>query len=162
MSLSCRYPQIPKEAASQPATTYATSHLRDLKLRLITRCNMDMPASRTLRHAVAIEQQGETLSNVLPDKWIILAGLNWPTYNFTLGWRSSVVHAQNRVPAGGTPTSGYTLHDLTLTWLPQNNTLRGLRLDFGIDNLTDSDYRRHLSALRDPGRNYKLVASYQF
>jgi hemoglobin/transferrin/lactoferrin receptor protein len=105
---------------------------------------------------------GETLSNVLPDKWIILAGLNWPTYNFTLGWRSSVVHAQNRVPAGGTPTSGYTLHDLTLTWVPQNNTLRGLRLDFGIDNLTDSDYRRHLSALRDPGRNYKLVASYQF
>ena len=104
---------------------------------------------------------GEALSNVLPNRWIIQAGLNWPNYNLTLGWRSSVIHAQNRVPTGGTPTPGYTLHDLTLTWLPQNS-LRGLQLDFGIDNLTDKDFRRHLSVLRDPGRNYKLAVSYQF
>lgn len=84
------------------------------------------------------------------------------TYDLSLGWRSSIIEAQNRVPTGGTPTPGYTLHDLTLTWLPQNGSLKGVRLDFGIDNLTDKDYRRHLNVLRDPGRNYKLAVSYQF
>ncbi len=105
---------------------------------------------------------GGALSNVQPDKWIVLAGLNWPAYNLSLGWRSSIVDAQNRVPTGGTPTPGYTLHDLTLTWLPRDGTFRGLRFDFGIDNLTDKDYRRHLSVLRDPGRNYKISISHQF
>lgn len=105
---------------------------------------------------------GGVLSNVQPDKWIVLAGLNWPTYNLSLGWRSSIVSAQNRIPAKGTPTPGHTLHDLTLTWLPQGGTFKGIRLDFGIDNLTDKDYRRHLSVLKDPGRNYKFAVSYQF
>lgn len=105
---------------------------------------------------------GGVLSNVQPDRWIVMAGLNWPTYDLSLGWRSSIIEAQNRVPTGGTPTPGYTLHDLTLTWLPQNGSLKGVRLDFGIDNLTDKDYRRHLNVLRDPGRNYKLAVSYQF
>lgn len=105
---------------------------------------------------------GGPLSNVQPDKWIVLAGLNWPTYDLSMGWRSSIVSAQNRIPAGGTATPGYTLHDLTLTWMPQNGTFKGIRFDFGIDNLTDKDYRRHLTVLRDPGRNYKLMASYQF
>jgi len=105
---------------------------------------------------------GGVLSNVQPDKWIVMAGVNWPTYDLSLGWRSSIVSAQNRVPTGGTPTPGYTLHDLTLTWSPQNGPAKGFRLDFGIDNLTDKDYRRHLNVLKDPGRNYKLAVSYQF
>lgn len=105
---------------------------------------------------------GGVLSNVQPDKWIVLAGLKWPDYDLSLGWRSSIVSAQNRVPTGGTPTPGYTLHDLTLAWAPQNGPAKGFRIDFGIDNLTDKDYRRHLSVLKDPGRNYKLAVSYQF
>lgn len=68
--------------------------------------------------------------NVQPDRWIVMAGLNWPTYDLSLGWRSDIIEAQNRVPTGGTPTPGYTLHDLTLTWLPQNGSLKGVRLDF--------------------------------
>lgn len=105
---------------------------------------------------------GGPLSNVQPDRWIILAGINWPQQNLSLGWRTNIVDAQNRVPARGTPTPGYTVHDLTLTWLPQYWGLKGMRLDFGIDNLTDEDYRRHLSALKDPGRNYRLAVSWQF
>lgn len=105
---------------------------------------------------------GGVLSNVQPDKWIVLAGLTWPERALALGWRSSIVSAQNRIPTGGTPTPGYTLHDLTLSWAPQHGRYKGMRLDFGIDNLTDKDYRRHLSVLKDPGRNYKLAVSYQF
>lgn len=105
---------------------------------------------------------GGALSNVQPDRWIVRAGLNWPTYNLAFGWNSSIIEAQNRIPERGTATPGYTLHDLTLTWLPQQSTFRGLRVDFGVDNLTDKDFRRHLSVLRAPGRNYKLNVAYQF
>ena len=37
-----------------------------------------------------------------------------------------------------------------------------LRVDFGIDNVTDRTYRPHLSAINDPGRNVKILASYRF
>ncbi len=105
---------------------------------------------------------GGALSNVQPDRWIMLAGLNWPQQNLSFGWRTNIVDSQNRVPTDGTPTPGYTVHDLTVTWSPQHDGFKGIRIDFGIDNLTDKDYRRHLSALKDPGRNYKLAVSWQF
>ena len=105
---------------------------------------------------------GGHLSNVQPDRWTVRAGLNWPTQNITLGWRGSVVHAQNRVPTGGTPTPGYTIHNLLLAWVPQNGPLKNIRVDIGIDNLTDEDYRRHLSVLKAPGRSYKTSVSYRF
>lgn len=107
---------------------------------------------------------GGPLSNVQPDKWIIRTGLNWPTYNLSLGWRGSVVEAQNRVPTDGAiaPTPSYVTHDLMLAWVPQHGQFKNLRVDFGIDNITDEDFRRHLAILRDPGRNYKVAVRYQF
>jgi hemoglobin/transferrin/lactoferrin receptor protein len=105
---------------------------------------------------------GGYLSNVQPDRWTVRAGLNWPSKNITLGWRGSIVHAQNRVPVGGTPTPGYTIHNLLLAWVPQSGPLKNIRIDIGIDNLTDEDYRRHLSVLKAPGRSYKTSVNYRF
>jgi hemoglobin/transferrin/lactoferrin receptor protein len=40
---------------------------------------------------------------------------------------------------------------LYASWLPGSASLLGLRVDFGIDNLTDKAYRRHLSVLDEAG-----------
>jgi hemoglobin/transferrin/lactoferrin receptor protein len=80
----------------------------------------------------------------------------------TVGWRTQVVDAQNRIPVGGEATPSYTVHDLNLSWVPRQGAFEGLRIDAGIDNLSDVDYRSHLSALKAPGRNVRAALSYSF
>ncbi|MGH8547711.1 MAG: TonB-dependent receptor domain-containing protein, partial [Methylococcales bacterium] len=104
----------------------------------------------------------EPLSNVPADKWVIQAGLRYPRFDLTLGWRTRVVLDQNRIPSGGTPTGGYSVHDLKLSWAPTKGEFKDLRVDFGIDNLSDEDYRKHLSVIREPGRNFMTTVSYRF
>lgn len=105
---------------------------------------------------------GEPLSDIPADAWSLRAGLRFPAQHLTLNWRTQIVDAQDRVPAGGEPTDGYTVHDIGLSWVPRHASFKGLRIDAGIDNLTDVDYRQHLSVLKAPGRNVRAALSYSF
>jgi len=107
------------------------------------------------------QNNGEALSNIPADRWVLQAGLRYPEWGVSLGWRSSLVEAQNKIPTGGTSTAGYAIHDLSLAWR-STGKMRDLKVDFGIDNITDKDYRKHLSVLKSPGRNYKVSVSWQF
>jgi hemoglobin/transferrin/lactoferrin receptor protein len=71
-----------------------------------------------------------------------------------------IVDDQNRVPQGTSRTGGYTVYDLYAFWRPRLGLLKGLRVDFGIDNLTDRQYRRHLASLPEAGINPKASISY--
>ena len=104
----------------------------------------------------------EPLSDIPADAWVVRAGLRFPAQQLTVGWRTQIVADQNRIPEGGEPTDGYTVHDLSLNWIPHQGSLKGLRFDAGIANLTDVDYRQHLSVLKAPGRNVKVALSYLF
>lgn len=53
-------------------------------------------------------------------------------------------------------------HSLSGSLQTFDSSLKGLRFDFGIANLTDVDYRQHLSVLKAPGRNVKASLSYLF
>lgn len=108
------------------------------------------------------ETTGQPLSDIPADKWVLNADWKVPGQDLYLGLQTSIVDDQNRIPTTGTATPGYTLHDISLSWQPQGNGLDKLRVDFGIDNLTDRDYRKHLAVLREPGRNFKATVSYQF
>ena len=46
--------------------------------------------------------------------------------------------------------------------LKQVEVYLGLRVDFGIDNLSDKSYRRHLWLIDKAGPNFKVSASYRF
>ena len=37
-----------------------------------------------------------------------------------------------------------------------------LRFDLGIENLFEEDYERVFEGVSEPGRNFKIAASYQF
>jgi outer membrane receptor protein involved in Fe transport len=53
-----------------------------------------------------------------------------------------------------------TVYDLYAFRRPRLGLLKGLRVDFGIDNLTDRQYRRHLASLPEAGLNPKASISY--
>ncbi len=104
----------------------------------------------------------QPLASIPGDKVALTVGYQFPEWDIVIGGRSKFVAAQNRVPTGVSKTNGYALFDLFLSWQPSDGPLRGARFDFGIDNLTDKRYRDHLTPNLDPGRNFKLAASFQF
>jgi hemoglobin/transferrin/lactoferrin receptor protein len=93
--------------------------------------------------------------------------LPWP--DLRIGARVTHAADQDRVPPpasnGGVvvePTDGYTVADLFAVWEPTSETLKGLRVNVGVDNVTDRRYRRHLSLFDEVGRNAQIQVSYLF
>ncbi|WP_019625871.1 TonB-dependent hemoglobin/transferrin/lactoferrin family receptor [Thioalkalivibrio sp. ALJT] len=105
--------------------------------------------------------QGTPLGGMPADQVSLEAGTRALSPAWLLGGRMTAVRDQDRVPEDGTATPGYTLFDLFLSWHPQHFD-DALRVDLGVDNLTDRTYRNHLSALNSPGRNLRLQATYRF
>ncbi len=56
------------------------------------------------------------------------------------------------------------LTDLYASWSPGDEILgahlQGLRIDAGVDNVTDRDYAPYQAGVSAPGRNFKVLASY--
>lgn len=101
------------------------------------------------------------LAGIPADSFMLEGGVHLMNGQLTLGGRINQARSQDRVPEGSQPTDGYTVTDLFLTLRPAAARDR-LRVDVGIDNVTDRTYRPHLSAINDPGRNVKVLASYRF
>lgn len=103
------------------------------------------------------------LASVPADKLVISAGYSHAPWGVTFGGRARFVADQNNVPADGTlRTPGYSLYDVFASWQPEGGKLRGLRMDVAVENLTDRRYRGHLSAVVDPGVNFKFTTAFQF
>lgn len=103
------------------------------------------------------------LSSIPEDKGTLSFGYRWAELGLTAGWRSIYYAGQGRVPTGTEAVDGKkVLHDLYVSWVPVEENLDGLRVDFGIDNVFDKNYQRYLSELREAGRNFKLSASMKF
>lgn len=104
------------------------------------------------------ETADQPLASVPADTWVVRAGLTALPWNGRVTWRMTHAEPQDRVAPGGLTTDSYTVHDLLTTWQPTDK----LRLDFGIGNITDRDYRVHNSVIKAAGRNVKLGVTWQF
>ena len=81
----------------------------------------------------------------------------------TLGYRGEFASGQDEVSgAFAAPTPGYGVHSVFATWKPQRGALEGMDVRFGIDNITDKTFRRHLSSLDAEGRVVKLTVGHTF
>lgn len=105
---------------------------------------------------------GLPLTNVQPAKGVVNLGWRFSRLGLILGGRGRFVVRKDRVPEGVLETPGYSVYGLYASWLPTYAGLKGLRVDFAIDNLTDKAYRRYLSVIDEAGRNFKVSLTYQF
>lgn len=85
----------------------------------------------------------------------------------TTGLRVTHNANQDRIAAGQpliTTSDGSTVFDLYGSYTPAmpNSEIGSFRLDFGIDNLFDKNYRRQLQFLPEMGRNAKMTATWKF
>lgn len=116
----------------------------------------------------------QPLSSIPPRRGLLGIDYRYPPWGLTLGGRSQFVGDQERVPISddpfvtGTPTGGYTLFDMWAIVKPGTALLpdlpkswvQGLQVNLGVDNLTDRNYRRHLSGLPEAGINPKVSVWY--
>lgn len=118
---------------------------------------------------------GEDLGSLTPDRVALDVGVNLRKADARLGLRwqfaddfkRHAVGADNidgLTASGGLVVAeerdGYSVVDLYATWRPRIAQQR-LRIDLGIDNLTNEDYERVFQNVSEPGRNYKLAVSWQ-
>lgn len=114
------------------------------------------------------ETNNRPLLSIPQDKVILGLGGRYRPHNLTFGWRGKLLREQDRIPlvtaSGSTlpPTGGSFVQDIYVSWLPQDGYIAGTRVDFGIDNIFDVSYRRHLSSFVEEGINTKLTVSRQF
>jgi hemoglobin/transferrin/lactoferrin receptor protein len=107
------------------------------------------------------ETAGQPLATIPPRKGVLGLTYVYAPWDLTVGGRVQLVDSQKRVPEGVQATPGYTVYDIFASWPPRRRRwLEGLRLNVGIDNLTDKRYRRHLAAIPEAGINPKVSVSY--
>ncbi|OOF57340.1 TonB-dependent receptor domain-containing protein [Rodentibacter myodis] len=94
-------------------------------------------------------------------------GLNYyiPSTQIDLGWNTMYVRDFYTNAATSTRKEGYAVSNAYISWSPTQ--VKGLELTFGVDNIFNKAYKDHSTQYYnavdlDPGRNYKLSASYKF
>jgi hemoglobin/transferrin/lactoferrin receptor protein len=95
------------------------------------------------------------------------AGLRFFEGQLTLGARATFADVFNRTTLLDSPIidpaarrGGYTTWDLYATIAPRGFGLDGLRIDLGVDNVTDRQYQVVFANVKEWGRNYKGLISY--
>jgi len=74
-----------------------------------------------------------------------------------LGGRVTVASDFDEVNDPVEARDGYTVGDVYLVWQPSSGTLEGLRVDLGVDNISDADYQVIAAGVSEPGRNIKAA-----
>jgi len=110
------------------------------------------------------------LTSLPPDRFNAAFTLKLPEIDGRVGVRAEFADdfSKSYNPVTNDPSTevrdGYTVVDLFATWEPEDNALNGalngLRIDAGVDNVTDEDYERTFEGVSEPGRNVKFTVSY--
>lgn len=108
------------------------------------------------------EAADEPLDSIPADELALTVGTRLPAYDLELGWRSVFAARQDDLPAGEVETPGYGVHDVYARWTPGGGPLDGAEVQFGVENVFDKLYRRHLANDPAPGRTFTLTLAKLF
>ncbi|WP_300396001.1 TonB-dependent hemoglobin/transferrin/lactoferrin family receptor [Henriciella sp.] len=110
---------------------------------------------------------GSDLGTLSPDRVSLDMGLKAHEWDAIFGVRLQHASDFTRYESDGAGGStiaetrdSYAVADIYASWSPDG--LPGIRFDAGIDNIFDERYERVFEGVYEPGRNYKIAASWQF
>lgn len=105
---------------------------------------------------------GQPLNTIPADELDVTLGYRFTDLDLSAGWRGEFAADQEDLGPGGRRTGGYGVHNLFVTWTPQDGAFRGLEVRAAVDNLFDKQFRRHLASLDAEGRTFKLSLARTF
>ncbi|MEE3047425.1 MAG: TonB-dependent hemoglobin/transferrin/lactoferrin family receptor [Pseudomonadota bacterium] len=103
---------------------------------------------------------GANLSDIPADKVALSGGYRFQDHGVELGGRANLVDRLTRI-ASGSEVPGYATFDVFVSW-DAHETVPGLTVNAGIDNILDHNYQTADQGLYEPGRNLKISASMKF
>lgn len=104
---------------------------------------------------------GAFVGVLAPSTLFIDGGVKWPDADLRLGARMLIARDFNEVNDPVNARDGYAVGDVYAVWEPSRGALEGLRVDLGIDNVTDADYEVVAAGVSQPGRNIKMAVSWR-
>ncbi len=106
------------------------------------------------------KETGDFLGVLTPGRLFTNVALKLPEVNALMGVRSTFAESFDKVNDLDQERDSYNVHDIYASWQP-SGPLAGLRLDVGVDNITDENYSRVFTSASETGRNFKAALSYQ-
>lgn len=103
---------------------------------------------------------GAFLGSLYPDRYIFDLGVKLPEYWSLIGARLTLADDFTKVNSPTQVIDGYTTLDLYASFEPLDGHLKGLRVNVGIDNVTDEAYARGAPTNFQPGRDYKAAVGW--
>ena len=103
---------------------------------------------------------GAYLGVLTPDQLSSDLVVKLPEIDSVAGWRMLAAGSFDKVNDEDEERSGYAVHNMYFSWQPTVTSLKGVRIDLGVDNLFDKAYARVFTGAFEPGRNVKVSASY--
>jgi hemoglobin/transferrin/lactoferrin receptor protein len=114
------------------------------------------------------EAADQPVYDIAPMKLVTTLGYKIASYDLSLGWKGKFVKRQTDVPDDAVfpyspypASAGYALHDVFVSWTPDDGAFYGAEANFTIQNLFDSYYQPYLGVFPGKGRNFKFSLSYK-
>lgn len=108
-----------------------------------------------------LNRDGGPLGSIPQDRLVVTGGIR-PFRDVEIGARATLLDGQDDVPAGTLPAPGAAVFDLFATYAPSAGRLEGAVFAFGIDNVTDRQYRIYPNGLNQAGIAVKASAAVRF
>lgn len=105
-------------------------------------------------------ETGEYAGNLFPDRVFVDGAVKLPNLAMRIGARATFASDFEMVNNSGEVREAYRVYDLYAVWQPEDRAVKGLRVDLGIDNVTDADYEVVAAGVSEAGRSYKAAVSY--
>ncbi len=108
-------------------------------------------------------ENNDHLSNIPADKLTSNISLRFLDDEYNVSFRNIYYFQQNRIPKNSSRenTQESSVYDIYSNWNPSKFKKKVI-LRFAINNLTNLYYRKHLSSISEPGRNFKIELKYVF
>lgn len=107
-------------------------------------------------------RSGEKLGVLMPPRLALDVALKLAGLDALAGWRMLAAGEFDKVNNPADRRGGYAVHDFYFVWTPREASIKGLRIDLGVDNAFDKAYSRVFTGALEPGRNFKARIAYTF
>ncbi|MEM6538309.1 MAG: TonB-dependent receptor [Pseudomonadota bacterium] len=106
------------------------------------------------------QDTGEFVGSLRPTTVFLDGGVKLFDSDFRIGSRVTIASDFDEVNDPTLQRDGFTVADVYAVWAPGAGPLQGLRVDVGIDNITDANFEVVAAGVSQPGTNVKAALSW--
>jgi hemoglobin/transferrin/lactoferrin receptor protein len=168
------------EGTAKPCGTVYDEHYMNIGKALIYGAELELAYDSDYvfgkaGYSYVIGKDRETkayLTSVAPHELSLEVGGKLPEYGVKFGWRARIVASpqdsalrSSTVNWTGTSTrysEAFNVHDIYISWKPEDGAMKGWEAQFGVDNLFNTQYKEFLHNDAAKGRTFKVTLAKQF